>query len=142
MPTCYHLSVCQSASLDSSTNNWSLFQLIEQVATTHFPTDPLPFQIHAYWHFSERELNMPFQFRFVFTRDQEDVETTETRDLISKASRYRLRAIGLPPIPTAGYYWIKVEWRREGSDNWSREEVTWPLEVREIETPSGRAEAS
>lgn len=55
MPRCYLLAVMRGSSLDTSSNNWTLFSLIEQLRIPKFPA-VLPLEIHTYWQFAPDEL--------------------------------------------------------------------------------------
>jgi hypothetical protein len=45
--------------------------------------------------------------------------------------RFRIRTFGLPYPPVHGHYDLRADWRTEGSEDWSREGVAWPLVIAE-----------
>lgn len=61
MPSTYLIAVCEGSSLDSQSNNWTLYSLIEEVqlkpaAVNEGAPIILPLQLHVYWQFSPAEL--------------------------------------------------------------------------------------
>lgn len=127
MPTCYLLAVAKGSSLDTYSNNWTLFHLVEQVQVSQTP-NALPFEIHTYWLFQPDEYNEEFEFRFVLLPLLGDRVEGRPFPLRSTTPRYRLRATGLP-LPGFGDYTLQVEWRRPGQESWELGHIFWPLRV-------------
>jgi hypothetical protein len=137
MPDCYLLAVCVNSSLDSSTNNWSLFNLVEQVSAEQFPLN-LTFETHVYWTFSPSEYETDFEGRLVLKCGTEET-SSRPFGMRSSTPRFRQRIVGLP-IPHAGNYALCVEYRRQGQEDWTRCGAFWPLQIEARPTgtaPSG-----
>jgi len=130
MPRCYLLAVSQGSSLDSESNNFTLFGLVERVSLA--PGAPLenlvlPFEMHCYWEFAPNEIDVDFEFRIVFT-DGDTERATQSYTLRSTKARLRIRLQGMPVL-LHGKVVVRTEWRRKGEEKWSRESVFWPLEI-------------
>lgn len=130
MPACYLLAMCQASALDSGTNNFSLFSLVEQLASSRLPFQ-IPFETHIYWKLGQAESNVDFEFRLVLVGPDGNEQRTRSFDLRSETPRFRQRIQGLPDIhiPMPGYYELAVEWRQRGTDAWTRAPTTWPVQV-------------
>lgn len=134
MPDCYLLAICESSSLSKDTNNYSLFNLIENI---HLETDkalpqngeiPIPMQTHAYWFFSDDELNKDYEFRFVFETREDTRIWEKTFQLKSKTPKFRVRIRGMI-LPGTGNGLLRVEWRAIDEKNWHRCSIFWPFEL-------------
>ena len=134
MPECYLLAVCMNSSLDASTNNYSLFTLVEEFATNEFPVI-LPMELHAYWHFDPHEVNVDFEFRVVFISSVDKVHPSSPIALKSPSPRYRLRNRSLPIVEPADYK-IQVEWREQDSPEWTRCHIFWPFNAQQSPSES------
>jgi hypothetical protein len=132
MPRCYCLAIAESSALDSYTNNWSLFNLVEQLALSEFPA-VLPLQVHSFWKFAPDETNIDFQFRLVLIPQEGDIVPSNVLPLKSPTIRYRHRASGLS-IPHPGEYELRIEWHNLGDATWVRSDVFWPLQAERIAT--------
>jgi hypothetical protein len=132
MPNCYLLALCHSSSLDNSTNNWSLFNLIEQIKVREFPFQP-PFESHAYWRFNPDEYEIDFEMRLILVSDHGLATQSNPLPLRSNTARLRIRVTGAPPIERPGNYELRVEWRRQGTDSWTRCDSVWPLQVEQLQ---------
>ena len=132
MPNCYLLALCHSSSLDSSTNNWSLFNLIEQIGVKDFPFS-FPVETHTYWQFTADEYEVDFEARLAFICDDKIVAQSNPLPLRSNTARFRLRVLGTPPIQRPGNYEVWTEWRRLDSENWTRSASFWPLQVEQLQ---------
>jgi len=132
MPGCYLLAVTQASALDTYSNNWSLFNLVEQVRLEKFP-ETLPLEVHSYWKFAPDETNVDFEFRLVLIPQEGDSTFSQPVTLRSSSIRYRIRGSGLP-ISNPGDYEIHNEWHSPGDPTWFRSDVFWPLLVERIST--------
>ena len=130
MPNCYLIAVCQSSSLDQYSNNWSLFTLTEQVQV-HFPVR-LPFEAHTFWTFSPDEYERPIDVQLVLLYPDGTEAASQTLALRVITPRQRVRITGLPEIRAVGEYRIGVQWRWQGTENWTRCAVFWGLSVSEL----------
>jgi hypothetical protein len=119
--------VAQASALDTYTNNWSLFHLVEQVRLSEFPT-ALPLEVHSYWKFAPDESNVAFEMRLVLVPQEGEMAVSNPVTLRSSTIRYRFRTTGLP-ISIPGDYEIHIEWHEPGHPEWTRCDVFWPLVV-------------
>jgi hypothetical protein len=71
MPRCYLLAIAQGSALDSLTNNFTLFSLVEEVQSNQFPVT-LPFEVHSHWQFAPDEVNVDFLMRLVLASTDRD----------------------------------------------------------------------
>lgn len=126
----YLLAIAAGSSLDVSTNNYSLFSLIEQVGVLRLPA-PLPFEIHTYWQFSPEEVDNDFELRVVLIAPDGGEQTGRTIDLRSDSARVRLRIQGFPDIrpQVVGLHRLRVEIRQRGTLPWARSPAFCPLQV-------------
>ena len=132
MPTCHLLAVCQGSSLDQSTNNWSIFGLVEQVQVRSFPA-ALPFEVHSHWRYEPDENGCDFEFRIAMISPSAGQVFSDPITVHARNPRHRIRAAGLPPISGPGNYEITMEWRSSGTANWTRCGHSWPLTVQQVE---------
>jgi hypothetical protein len=132
MPRCYLIAVAQGSSLDSSSNNWSLFTLVEEIKVPDFPC-LLPMEFHTYWQFAPDELNVDFEIRLVFVPTEGAPQYYPTASLKSATPRLRIRARGMR-LEAPGDYELRLEWREPQSDQWTRLDVYWPLQVGRLPT--------
>jgi hypothetical protein len=131
MPSCYLLAVTQASALDQSSNNWSLFTLIEQL---RIPADAppagaagaaLPLEVHCYWQLTAAELDRSFEWRLVVTAGTQE-RAGNAFPLQSNKPRMRIRAQGLHYF-FEGETTLRVEWREPGASDWIRCPNFWPL---------------
>jgi hypothetical protein len=141
MPECYLLAVAQTSSLDSATNNWSLFNLVEQihlladqVAITKQVT--LPLEVHVYWQLSPDEVSRDFEFRLVAKTGSEE-SPLKPITLRTDKTRYRIRIQGFV-VPYVGDVRLQTEWRFGERDQWHRCSIFWPLQI-EVEATKARS---
>ncbi|HEX2736260.1 MAG TPA: hypothetical protein VHM70_31880 [Polyangiaceae bacterium] len=138
MPQCYFLTVCASSAIDQTSNNVSLFNVVEQInvhpRAGHPPNGLLPLEIHAYWRLMSGEQGQPFETRFVLVAES-GLETSSTtfrhRPL---TSRFRTRTMGIPFPPVFGEYVLRVDFRSNEEDSWQRAQPEWPFSIRLAET--------
>ena len=139
MPHCYLLTLCLGSSSDKFTNNYTLFSLIEQIATSAENLgQAVPIEVHAHFVLDEGDKRSPFEMRVIRkaadgTEDAGPPLPFDTEDLL----RYRIRVAGLRLPAAFGSYTLRLEWRRRGTELWHAESVWWPLVVQEL--PIGSA---
>jgi len=132
MPQCYLLSVAAGSSLDQQSNNVTLFNLVEQVnvppGMDPKPGSRVPLEIHAYLRLGPQEVGMEFEMRYVLVAVASGLETfAEAAKHRAPTSRIRTRSLGLPFPPVLGHYDLFVEFRRAGSEQWTRDALSWPM---------------
>ncbi|MGC4090336.1 MAG: hypothetical protein QM756_21145 [Polyangiaceae bacterium] len=137
MPKCYLLAVSGGSSLDRYSNNVTLFNLVEQL---NFPKEQppapgsvLPLEVHAYFELAPEETNQRFEMRFSLVATTGLETVTDAFSHRPATPRYRTRTMGLPLPPVIGAYELCVDTRLEGSDNWQRDRLRWPLLITEVE---------
>lgn len=138
MPRAYLLAVTVGSSLDQGTNNVTLFQLVEQVNVPAGSTPPLgtqlPLEIHCYFFVDGSELGKQVDARFALVGPLglETFSEAATQRVVT--GRYRTRTLGLAVPPSLGHYELRVDFRIEGSDAWSRDPVAYPISFVEVPT--------
>ena len=108
------------------TNNWSLFQIVEQVQVREFPAQ-LPFEIHTFFNFSPEEYGR-YEIRLLLVSPAGGDLLSHTTSGQVNRQRHRIRFRGLPRINAAGEYQVRVEWKKP-DDTWHRSEIYWPLAI-------------
>jgi len=123
---CYLLAAAVGSSVDSRTNNFTLFSLVEQVTLGEYPAD-LPIEIHAYFELEPAEINTEIYIRVVLLSEI-DVPRQEFEPLrlMTNSVRIRVCVAGLK-IPEPGKYYLGVEARSGNTAPWNRFEARWPL---------------
>ena len=134
MPQCYLIAVTQASALDKATNNWSLFNLIEQVSVPTVPID-LAMEVHIQWLLDDADVGQPLEMRVLLEMGGIDEYIGPPFPFGSAKRRHRLRMVGVH-APRAGDFLVRVDWRRGGEDRWIRERALWPLTVSLIEAES------
>ncbi|HEY0464823.1 MAG TPA: hypothetical protein VGC79_11465 [Polyangiaceae bacterium] len=133
MPRCYLLTLASSSSLDQTSNNVSLFNIVEQLNLPRGVEPPpgalLPIEIHAYFLLDPAELNQRFEMRFVLVASSGLETSSDAFPHKSATMRYRTRTMGTPIPPIADSYQLRVDMRAVGSEAWSRDPLSWPLVV-------------
>ena len=84
-------------------------------------------ELHAYWALTPDELGKDFEWRVVHRAGAEE-KTTELFPLKSDKKHHRYRVQGFP-ILLQGELKLMVEWRRAGTDGWSRCSAFWPIKI-------------
>ena len=137
MPRCYLLTLSSASSLDQQSNNVSLFNVVEQLNLPRGVEPPpgalLPLEIHAYFQLDQSELNQRFEMRFALVASTGLETLTDAHAHKSPTLRYRTRTMGLPVPPIADSYQLRVDWRAVGTEQWSRDPLSWPLIVAQAE---------
>lgn len=133
MPHCYLLAVSSGSSLDQHSNNVTLFNLVEQLnVPPNAPPPPgglLPLELHAYFELDPKEIPFRFEVRFAMVGESGLETYTEPFSHKSATLRFRTRTLGLPIPPALGMYHLHVDTRPEGSGEWRREAISWPLAI-------------
>jgi hypothetical protein len=140
MPRCYLLTVAAGSALDQHSNNVSLFNVVEQINVPAGAQPPprgiIPLELHAYWQLASREINQPFDMRFVMLADSGLETPSEIYTHKPATPRFRTRTLGLPAPPVVGHYELRVDWRESGTEGWSRESAAWPIAIVELRPQS------
>lgn len=132
MSECYLMTVCASSSLDESSKNFSLFNLIEEVRVVS-PTlrdqawQRTTFELHTYFRFDAGEVASEFDVRVRYLRDDTVVATGEALRFLADNHRIRLRVQGGLPVPVARITDLQVETRRAGGRSWTVHAPRWPF---------------
>ena len=137
MPRCYLLTVCAGSSLDQHSNNVTLFNLVEQVNVPPGAPPPpggiIPLEVHAYFELAPEEYSTPFEVRFALVADTGLETFSDVFAHKSVTLRYRTRTLGVPFPPVVGQYHLCLDCRLGGTTNWSRQAISWPIAIVEIE---------
>ncbi len=136
MPSCYLLTACVGSAIDQESNNITLFSLVEQVnVPANAPPPPngvIPLEAQAYWRLSPSEISQTFLIRFVMVAVHTGLETSSIIfNHRAVTERFRTRTLGLPCPPVPGHYELRVDWRMEGNETWTREAISWPVTLAE-----------
>ena len=133
MPRCYLLAVTSGSSLDQHSNNVTLFNLVEQINVPQgAPAPPhgiLPLEIHAYYELGAKEINERFEVRYAMVSEAGLETYTELFSYKSTTIRFRTRTLGLPIPPVTGLYHVRVDTRMEGTGEWKRDTLSWPIAI-------------
>lgn len=140
MPRCYLLVIAAGSSLDQSSNNVTLFNLVEQLNVPEgvpiAAAQVVPVELHAYWRFELTELPCDLETRFVLVSLENNLEVPS--DIVrhrAVTAQLRTRLSGLPLPPAPGDYVVNVDWRKSESAEWTRDRAAWPLRVVERSPP-------
>jgi len=137
MPRCYMLTLSSASSLDQQSNNVSLFNVVEQLNLPRGVEPPpgalLPLEIHAYFQLDQSELNQRFEMRFALVASSGLETLTDAHAHKSPTLRYRTRTMGLPVPPIADSYQLCIDLRAVGTEQWTRDALSWPLIVARAE---------
>lgn len=140
MPNCYLLVACGGSSLDQNSNNFSLFNLVEQVNVPPNTPPPdkglIPLEIHAYWRVGTEEVGNDYEARFVLVAESGLETPSEIFKFRSITPRFRTRSFGMPIPPVIGAYELRVDWRQASNATWIRDESSWPVSLVE-QQPQG-----
>ena len=130
------LCVCAGSSVDQQSNNVSLFSLVEHVNIPPMVTPPgrgaIPVEAHTYWRFEPTEMQRDLQVRYVMVNLATQLETSsDTLKHRAVTARVRSRLAGIPFPPVVGNYELRVDWRWDDQNEWTRTDQAWPLTITE-----------
>ena len=138
MPQCYLIALAAGSSLDQQSNNVTLFNLVEQVnlppGPSPSPSGPIPLEIHAYLHIAPHERGDEFEMRFVLLSETGLETFTDPAKHKGATARLRTRALGVPFPPALGNYEVRVDFRSNDQEPWSRDPASWPIAFLQGET--------
>lgn len=133
MPRCYLLAVSSGSSLDQSSNNVTLFNLVEQLnippGAPPPPGGALPLELHAYFQIASSELSVTYEVRLAMVSETGLETYTEPFEFTSVTPRFRTRSLGLPMPPLLGMFQLRVDVRAKGTGEWKRDPAGWPLAI-------------
>ncbi|HEU0009073.1 MAG TPA: hypothetical protein VFT34_04570 [Verrucomicrobiae bacterium] len=86
------------------------------------------FQVHAYWRFSQEDVNAEFESRLIAIVDGVDFAYSKTFNIKPQARKARQRVKGLA-IVAVGETELRLEWRKKGSQLWERSQAVWLLKI-------------
>jgi hypothetical protein len=137
MPQCYLLALSAGSSLDQTSNNITLFNLVEQVnvprGTPPPPGSRVPLEVHAYLRLGPTEIGRDFQMRLVLVSSSGLETYTDPVSHRGATGRLRTRSLGVPLPPVLGHYELKVDFRIGESEAWTRDAMSWPISFLEVE---------
>ena len=122
------IAVAQGSTLDRYSNNFTLFQLLEQFRPTAYPARLSVFS-HAFFEIDADEHGVEHQVRLLVVQGARVVFASELVAFQPAGERHRVRISGLA-FPEPGLFRVMVEWRVKGDDDsgvWTRESVAWPI---------------
>jgi hypothetical protein len=130
MPTCYLIALCRSSALDRDRDNFSLFEMVEQISVSPYtPGEVLPIETHAYWELAPEELGVQFEARVAWVGESGAEPSAHGFTLTPSSRRFRVRALHLQLPTTPGPYHLHVEWRAGTTETWTRTQAFWPVDV-------------
>lgn len=131
MLRCYLLALASGSSVDQASNNFTLFNLVEQLSFAEGALgQELAIEAHIYWLVDAEARGKEFEVR-VIRRAADGVEDAGAPLPFSPpmVDRVRFRT-GAFRMPRAyGRYLLAVDWRLKGSEAWTRDPAIWPLVV-------------
>lgn len=138
MIDCYFLGVCRGSALDRDTNNFTLFQLLEEVQVPEpLLGQTLPFEMHFYLAVTGESINAPSEFQIVWKeQDGREQPGANVFRLELSHDRVRNRTFALQLPIKAGAYRIYLEWRTPNTKPWTRSVASWPLTIGIIDESS------
>lgn len=146
MPKPYLIAVCRGSSLDQRNNNFTLFNLTENLQISKAPA-PLPLEAHAYYEFAEDERGRDYELRLVLAPLGAGEEwQTQVFPVMTHGARHRVTLRGFV-APGFGDFRLFAEIRpRDGGDEgrWQRSHFGWPIAITQLEqaaTPAVQPEA-
>lgn len=136
MIRCYLLALCSGSSLSQHTNNFTLFNLVDQL---NLPAPLLGtailLEVHFYWVADPGTTNQEYELRLLRTNSNGDVDPGDSIafQFVESGSRQRVvtRALRLPK--TFGLHMLRVQWRSKGEEQWHDDPACWPLQVVELQ---------
>lgn len=125
---CFMIAVAQGSTLDRYSNNFSLFQLLEQFRPSAYPARLAVFS-HAFFEIDAGETGVEHEVRLLVVLGSRNVFASEPVAFRPSGERHRVRISNLV-FPEPGLYRVMVEWRAKSTDPaaaWNRESVAWPI---------------
>lgn len=120
------IAVAQGSALDRYSNNFSLFQLLEQFRPAAYPAR-LSVYSHAFFEIDAGETGIEHQVRLLVVLGSKVVFASDAVSFQPAGERHRVRISGLV-FPEPGLYRVMVEWRQGGQGAaWTREPAAWPI---------------
>ncbi len=120
------IAVAQGSTLDRYSNNFSLFQLLEQFRPAAYPARLSVFS-HAFFEVDADEVGREQQVRLLVVLGSKVVFASEAVSFQPAGDRHRVRISGLV-FPEPGLYRVMVEWRPGGdAAAWTRDPAAWPI---------------
>lgn len=133
MPRAYLITVCDGSSLDRETNNWSLFNIIEEVHIDKEEMDAAehkliaPAEVHVQLAGEAAELERNYEVRVVVKGKRGGAKSNSV-PFRMKTRRHRLRLLGLP-LPETGELLVGAEIRTVPEGEWEELGLWWPVQV-------------
>ena len=131
MPHCYLIALCTGSSLDQQSNNISLFSLVEQInvppGAPPPPNNLIPLEVHAYFSLTGAEIGSEIEMRFALSGDTGLEAFSEPSKHRITTGRYRTRTVGLPYPAALGHYFLRVDFRMAGTEEWHRDPLRYPI---------------
>jgi uncharacterized protein DUF6941 len=119
MPRLRFAVCCQSSSIDSRTNNISLFHILEQIQFQGFP-GVFPFvEIVSFWEREADQLEAFTQRVRLLNPQGHLIGEHETAVLMELPGNRVFEQIQGVPFPQAGTYTFEISLRRERDEQWS-----------------------
>lgn len=133
----YLLALCSGSAHDTATNNFSLFNLVENLGLPESALGEvlgLELQLHLLVDVSAR--NGAFEGRIIRVEEKGAVEAGEAFAFSTgDAPHLRIRT-GFRVPKAYGDYLLHAEWRRKGDEVWRADSAVWPLAVRPFVPPT------
>ena len=127
MPKIEYFVVCESVSIDQTTNTMSVFHVLEQINSPHFPIVLPRLTAVAHWNACEGDNDRDFQVGIIVTLpDGEPKEFSQNFRMIRPRHRTIANFIGLP---VNGPGTMTIEMRLNGEH-----QAFHTIDVRTIET--------
>ncbi len=129
MLRCFHFCLAAGSSIDETTKNVTLFNLVEQIHLVEAQLGTtVGIEVHAYFFVAEAGRHANFEMRVIRiaadgAEDAGSALPFQTRE--GERMRVRVQMFRLPPA--YGTYELRLEWRPRGAEEWRPEPHRWPL---------------
>jgi hypothetical protein len=130
VPRAFLVAVCAASSLDQRSNNFSLFQLIEEIHLKAVPV-VIPLEIHMSWEFEEHERGRSYEWRIKIVDPSGLTAWASSPGSFSSNTRRFRQVSGGLRLERPGNFHVVVETRASGEpgEPWQPQAIRWPLEV-------------